>query len=91
MFMVPFGAQSAACALIGEKIGANQVGLARMYLKVIAVLTTVLMLSVQLAVLLFKDSIVDGLTEELHVRAHTKTSITILVLGFAPDFIQGTL
>ena len=46
MFMVPFGAQSAACALIGEKIGANKVDKARQYFKVIAILTGILMISV---------------------------------------------
>lgn len=46
MFMVPNGIQSAACAIIGQQIGANQVSLAKEYFKVMSVAVLVLLMMV---------------------------------------------
>ena len=44
MFMVPMGIQSAACAIIGEQIGANNVPLAKDYFWLMQKLTFILLL-----------------------------------------------
>lgn len=85
--MVPFGAQSAACALMGEKIGANQVPMAKKYFTVIAILTLVLMLCVQIAILTFRSEIIDNLTANREVRILAKRYLPIIVIGFTPDCI----
>ena len=46
MFMVPMGIQSAACAIIGEQIGANRVPLAQEYFKVMCNIVLLLLLLV---------------------------------------------
>ena len=46
MFMVPMGIQSAACAIIGEQIGANRVSEARAYFRVMALATLALLVFV---------------------------------------------
>ena len=43
------------------------------------------MISVQISILIYKEDIVDNLTEQPQVRELAKTSIIIVVVGFAPD------
>ena len=87
LFMVSQGAQSAACALIGEKIGANRVSHAQAYFKVIAGTTLIFILTISSIVYYYRDWIVDEITEQPDVRSEAKASFYIVLIGFAPDCI----
>ena len=67
MFMVPMGIQSAACAIIGEQIGANKVTLAKEYFRVMCNIVLLLLLLVQSLVFFGRDSIVLVFTKDSEV------------------------
>ena len=49
MFMVPLGMQEAACAIIGNEIGAGNVSLAKKYYKVVSTIAGTAILIISLA------------------------------------------
>ena len=87
MFMVPIGAQAAACALIGEQIGANNVKQAREFLKVIVILTVGVIVTIQTLMLVFREEIVNIFTDDKEVREQTISTMVYVVAAFAPDCI----
>jgi multidrug resistance protein, MATE family len=64
MFMFPMGIQSAAGALIGEQIGANQVQTAKQYFRVMVIVCLFILVSVQVTVYSLKEQIVRAFTAD---------------------------
>ena len=91
MFMVPMGIQSAACAIIGEQIGANRVPLAQEYFKVMCNIVLLLLLLVQTLVFFGRESIVSVFTKDSEVRELANSCVYIIVIAFFPDMIQGSM
>ena len=55
VFMVPQGMQEAACAIIGNEIGANNVRLARRYYRVISTIAAVVTIAIALVLYIFRE------------------------------------
>ena len=91
MFMVPMGIQSAACAIIGEQIGANNVPLAKEYFSLMSYCTLVLLTIVQLFVYLFSESIISVFTTDEAVAEKAQTCVWIILICFIPDICQGSI
>ena len=91
MFMVPMGIQSAACAIIGEQIGANNVPLAKDYFWLMQKLTLVILLVIQAVFYFNRDAIVGIFTKDEEVRELASSTVFILVLAFTFDMYQGSL
>ena len=91
MFMVPMGIQSAACAIIGEQIGANRVPLAQEYFKVMCNIVLLLLLLVQTLVFFGRESIVSVFTKDDEVAELANNCVYIIVIAFFPDMIQGSM
>ena len=87
MFMVPQGIQSAACAIIGEQIGANRVPLAKSYFQIMSLSVISLLFMVQALVYFSKDAIVRVFTEDAAVRELADSCIFIIIIAFVPDMI----
>ena len=87
MFMVPMGIQSAACAIIGEQIGANRVPLAKEYFKVMCKIVLLLLLLVQALVFVGRESIVSVFTKDSEVAELANSCVYIIVIAFFPDMI----
>ena len=91
MFMVPMGIQSAACAVIGEQIGAKRVDLARKYFNLMCLITTVLLIFVEAVFFFGKRHIVRIFTEDEAVANLAESCVYIIMIAFIPDIIQGSL
>jgi len=91
MFMVPMGIQSAACAIIGEQIGANRVPLAKEYFRLMSIITLVMLLVVQALVYFGRDSLVNVFTEDPAVAELANSCVFVIILAFIPDIIQGSI
>ena len=89
--MVPMGIQSAACAIIGEQIGANRVQLAYDYFKVMCGIVLILLLLVQSLCFFGRESIVNVFTTDSEVAELANSCVYIIVLAFFPDMIQGSM
>ena len=91
MFMVPMGIQSAACAIIGEQIGANRVPLAKAYFHVMSIITLLTLLIIQTIVYFARKPIVRVFTEDPAVAELADSCVFIIILAFIPDIIQGSM
>ena len=91
MFMVPNGLQSACCAIIGEKIGANNVAVAKQYFKIMSITTLTFLAALQLLVYVLKEEIVALFTSDPDVFKLANASVFIIIVTFTPDMIQGSL
>ena len=91
MFMVPMGIQSAACAIIGEQIGANRVSVAKAYFKVMSWATLFLLFIIQITFYTFKHQIVAVFTTDPAVDELANKCFFIIMLAFLPDCIQGSI
>lgn len=91
MFMVPMGIQSAACAIIGEQIGANRVPLAKEYFRLMAVITIMMLFLVQTLVYFGRKPIVRVFTEDPAVAELADSCVFVIILAFIPDIIQGSI
>ena len=69
--MIPMGMQEAVTAIIGTEIGANNVRLARRYMRVISAIATVVVLAIALTLYLGRYPITRLFTEEPAVTALT--------------------
>ena len=91
MFMVPMGIQSAACAIIGEQIGANRVPLAKEYFRLMSIMTLIMLLIIQVIFYFLKEPIVRVFTEDPAVAELADSCVFIILLAFIPDIIQGSM
>ena len=91
MFMIPVGIQSAACALVGEQIGANQVVNARAYFKLMSFFVLGIILVVQAIFYFAKGPIVKLFTNDAAVEELAISCIYIVIIAFFPDCIQGSI
>ena len=87
LFMVPMGIQSAACAIIGEQIGANRVPLAKEYFRIMSIVTLILMLLVDAVFYFGKGPIVRLFTNDEDVAELADSCVVIIFLAFIPDII----
>ena len=91
MIMVPMGIQSAACAIIGEQIGANRVPLAKAYFHVMSIITLLTLAIIQTIVYFARKPIVRVFTEDPAVAELADSCVFIIILAFIPDIIQGSM
>ena len=91
MFMVPMGIQSAACAIIGEQIGANRVPLAKEYFRLMSIWTLIMLILVQALFYFCRVPIVRVFTEDPAVAELADSCVFIIILAFIPDIIQGSM
>ena len=91
MFMVPMGIQSAACAIIGAEIGANNVPLAKEYFKMMSVMTLLCLVVMQALFYGFREQIVSVFTTDEDVAELANNCFFIIILAFIPDCIQGSI
>ena len=87
MFMVPMGVQSAACAIVGEQIGANNVSLAKGYLRLMSIICFAFLVVIQLLVIFNADAIVSVFTQDEGVKELAKSTMWIVVWAFTADMI----
>ena len=87
MFMVPMGVQSAACAIIGEQIGANNVSLAKGYLRLMSIICFAFLVVIQLLVIFNANAIVSVFTQDEGVKELAKSTMWIVVWAFTADMI----
>ena len=85
------GIQSAACAIIGEQIGANRVPLAKEYFRLMSIITLMLLVVVQTLFYFGKGPIVRVFTTDPEVAELADSLVYIIVLAFIPDIIQGSM
>lgn len=91
MYMFAVGSQSAASALVGEHIGANQVQKAKDYFKLIIGLTLMMVVFIQVVMYTYRREIVGIFTEDKDINELTTSCMYIIILGFCPDAMQGTI
>ena len=91
MFMIPVGIQSAAAALIGEQIGANQVRIAKSYFKLMSLCVFILIFAVQMLFWFGRGPIIRMFTNDPDVEELALKSTFIVVLAYVPDCIQGSI
>ena len=91
MFMIPVGIQSAAAALIGEYIGANQMRIAKSYFKLMSFCVFFLIFAVQMLFWFNRGPIIRMFTNDPDVEELALKSIFILILAYAVDCIEGSI
>lgn len=87
LFMVPMGIQSAACAIIGEQIGAGRVAVAKEYFRVMSLITLIMLAFVQLIFCAGRDKIINAFTTDPAVAELAESCFIIIVFAFIPDMI----
>ena len=87
--MVPLGMQEAACAIIGNEIGAGNVSLAKKYYKVVSTIAGTALLVISLACFFGRQGITDLFTNVPAVNALTVTVMPILAVQYLFDGLQG--
>ena len=80
MFMVPMGMQEAACAIIGNEVGAGNVPLAKKYYRVISAIAGSALILISLFCFFCRQAIVDLFTNVPSVNALTVTIMPILAV-----------
>ena len=83
--MIPMGMQEAVTAIIGTEIGANNVRLARRYMRVISAIATVVVLAIALTVFFGRYQITRLFTEEPAVSALTVEILKIVAILHLAD------
>ena len=91
MFMVPLGIQSAANAIIGESIGANRVREAYFQFKIMSYITLIATTIVMLLIYVYRLALIRFFTNDKDVETIALGCIPIIIIGFLPDCIQGSI
>lgn len=91
LFMVPVGIASAATAIIGANIGANQVKTAWANFRVMSVVTMGFMLIIGAIFFFARGPLVRLFTNDEEVAALAESCMYLIVLAFFPDCVQGSI
>ena len=81
----------AACALIGNSIGANNVPIAKRFMKLITFIIGTIIILLSLITFLARQSIADLFTDDAELAALTTKVLIVAALVFLFDGLQGFL
>ena len=87
--MIPLGIQEAACAVVGNCIGANNVPLAKRFFCQI-IIVVVCSIFIVFSVLFFlREKIAKLLTDDLEVQLMVNSVLRLTAAMYIPDSFQG--
>jgi Na+-driven multidrug efflux pump len=85
------GIQSAACAIIGEQIGANRAIVAKEYMKIMTGITLMMTIAISVTVYIRRESIIDLFTADPEVATIANRNCYLITIIFIPDMVQGAI
>ena len=90
-YMITMGLETAACTLVGQEIGANNLGEARKLFDSIMKVSTCMLLTTSLGLFVFKEQIVSILTPDEDIRKLAISVIWLISFNTFPDGFKGMM